>query len=59
MQRYKMLKHKAKCLLVLISTLVMEEKEICINIGKRIRQLLEEEGISQQELALRCGFEDK
>ena len=53
-----MLKHKAKCLLVLIYALVMEENGICINIGKRIRQLLEEEGISQQELALRCGFED-
>lgn len=53
-----MLKHKVKCLLVLIYTLAMEEKEICINIGKRIRQLLEEEGISQQELTLRFGFED-
>lgn len=35
----------------------MEEKELCIQIGKRIKQLREEAEISQQELALRCGFE--
>jgi transcriptional regulator with XRE-family HTH domain len=35
----------------------MEEKELCVIIGKRIKQLRDEKGISQQELALRCGFE--
>lgn len=35
----------------------MEEKELCKQIGKRIRELREEAGVSQQELALRCGFE--
>ncbi len=35
----------------------MEEKELCIQIGKRIKEMREQAGISQQELALRCGFE--
>ncbi|MBQ3929484.1 MAG: helix-turn-helix transcriptional regulator [Paludibacteraceae bacterium] len=35
----------------------MEEKELCIRIGRNIKKLREEAGVSQQELAFRCGFE--
>ncbi len=35
----------------------MDEKQLYIAIGKRIRQLREECGISQKELADRCNFE--
>ena len=35
----------------------MEDKELCVQIGKRIKKLREDAGISQQELAFRCGFE--
>ncbi|MCQ2336403.1 MAG: helix-turn-helix domain-containing protein [Paludibacteraceae bacterium] len=35
----------------------MEDTELCIQIGNRIKQLRNEAGLSQQELAFRCGFE--
>jgi len=35
----------------------MNERQLYMAIGKRIRQLREECGISQKELADRCNFE--
>ncbi|HZW78168.1 MAG TPA: helix-turn-helix transcriptional regulator [Flavobacteriaceae bacterium] len=34
----------------------MKQKELLINLGKRIRQLREQQGITQEEISERIGF---
>lgn len=34
----------------------MKQKELLINFGKRIRQLREQQGITQEEISERIGF---
>lgn len=35
----------------------MEKSEILVGIGSRIRELREQKGVSQQDLAAACNFE--